>query len=597
MKVTVTKTKNHKFVYIQKDLYLRDIRGKKGTVNPSGKDRTTVTVEKLGRMEDLMASLNMTEEEVLAWARDRAKRMTEEEKKNAEKISVDYYPNLLIEKDAKKVFGCGYLFLQQLCTELRFDNICRNIGNRHRYAYDLEAILRDQIYARILEPGSKESSYAYCSGLLEPPKYAQHDIYRALSVLAEEAESIQEEVYRNSLLLEERGGGILYYDCTNYYFEIEEADDLRKYGKGKDHKPNPIVQMGLFLDGHGFPVAFDLFPGNENEQPSMKPLEEKIIRNYDLKKFIVCTDAGLGSEANRRFNHVADRAFIVTQSLRKLKQEEQEYVFRPSGWKRLSDGKAVDMEQVLEDPAPYGNELFYKDMPHDGKRVPDQRMIVTFSPKYRQYQRKLRNGQVERAMKMIRENTRKKERGNPSDPARFVRKTSVTAEGDVAEKVILSLDQEAIDREAMYDGFYAVCTDLLDDPVQEILKVSEGRWEIEESFRIMKTDFRARPVYLSREERIRAHFLICFLALLVFRILEKKLADKYTVSQIISALKSMKLLSVEGVGYLPAYKRTDLTDALHDCFGFRTDYQITRKSAVRSIISQTKKPAPSTKLR
>ena len=581
-------SKNTDSVYIIKDLYLRDVRGKKSSRNPSGKDRTTVTVRKLGRIPDLMAQLNMTRDEVIAWAKEEARKMTEEEKKNNEKISVDFYPNQMIDKDAERLFSSGYLFLQSLYYDLRFDNICRNISGRHDFKYSLDAILSDQIYARILDPGSKSSSYEFCNTLLEPPKYELHDVYRALSVLAEESDYIQSEIYKNSNLVVKRNNKILYYDCTNYYFEIEEDDDFRKYGKGKDNKPNPIVQMGMFMDGDGIPMAFSLFPGNQNEQPSLKPLEKDIIRNFGFDKFVVCTDGGLGSDDNRLFNDIEGRAFIVTQSLKKLKSAERESAMDSRNWKRLSDGKEVDITAIKADPQSFMNELYYKEETYGTKKVPGQLMIVTYSPKYALYQKSIRSRQIERAVKMVENGAKKKSYSNPNDPSRFVRKVAVTDDGEAAGKTQYSLNEEKIEEERMYDGYYAVCTNLVEDDVKDILSVSERRWEIEESFRIMKTDFRARPVYLSTEDHIKAHFLICFLSLLIYRILEKKLESKYTCAQIIRTLRSMKLLALEGTGYLPAYKRTEITDDLHSIFGFRTDYQIMKKSAVRSVIRQTK---------
>ena len=581
-------SKNTDSVYIIKDLYLRDVRGKKSSKNPSGKDRTTVTVKKLGRIPDLMAQLNMTREEVIAWAKEEARKMTEEEKKNNEKISVDFYPNQMIDKDIERLFSSGYLFLQSLYYDLRFDNICRNISGRHDFKYSLDAILSDQIYARILDPGSKSSSYEFCKTLLEPPKYELHDVYRALSVLAEESDYIQSEIYKNSNLVVKRNNKILYYDCTNYYFEIEEDDDFRKYGKGKDNKPNPIVQMGMFMDGDGIPMAFSLFPGNQNEQPSLKPLEKDIIRNFGFDKFVVCTDGGLGSDDNRLFNDIEGRAFIVTQSLKKLKSADRESAMDSRNWRRLSDGKEVDITAIKADPQSFINELYYKEETYGTKKVPGQLMIVTYSPKYALYQKSIRSRQIERAVKMVENGVRKKSYSNPNDPSRFVRKVAVTDDGEAAGNTQYSLNEEKIEEERMYDGYYAVCTNLVEDDVKDILSVSERRWEIEESFRIMKTDFRARPVYLSTEDHIKAHFLICFLSLLIYRILEKKLESKYTCTQIIRTLRSMKLLALEGTGYLPAYKRTEITDDLHSIFGFRTDYQIMKKSAVRSVIRQTK---------
>ena len=580
--------KNVDSIYIIKDLYLRDVRGKKASGNPSGKERTTVTVKKLGRIPDLMAELDMSRDEVIAWAKEQARKMTEEEKKNNEKISVDYYPNQIIDKDVERLFSCGYLFLQSLYYDLRLDNICRNISGRYAFKYSLDAILSDLIYARIIDPGSKRSSYSFCQSLLEPPKYELHDVYRALSVLAGESDYIQAEVYKNSNFVAGRNNRILYFDCTNYYFEIEEEDDFRKYGKSKENRPNPIVQMGLFMDGDGIPLAFNIFPGNQNEQPSLKPLEQDIIRNFGFERFVVCTDGGLGSDDNRLFNDIEGRAFIVTQSLKKLKADERNAAMDDRNWRRLSDGKSVDISEIKADPQSHINDLYYKEETYGTKKVPGQLMIVTYSPRYALYQRSVRSKQIERAEKMVENGAKKKSYGNPNDPARFVRKVSVTENGEAADQTQYSLNEERIAEEKMYDGYYAVCTNLVDDSVKDILSVSERRWEIEESFRIMKTDFEARPVYLSREDRIRAHFLICYLSLLIYRLLEKKLENKYTSTQIITALRSMKLLAVEGIGYQPAYKRTDLTDDLHGKFGFRTDYQIMKKSSVRSVIKQTK---------
>jgi transposase len=346
--------------------------------------------------------------------------------------------------------------------------------------------------------------------------------------------------------------------------------------------------MGLFMDGDGIPLAFNIFPGNQNEQPSLKPLEQDIIRNFGFERFVVCTDGGLGSDDNRLFNDIEGRAFIVTQSLKKLKADERNAAMDDRNWRRLSDGKSVDISEIKADPQSHINDLYYKEETYGTKKVPGQLMIVTYSPRYALYQRSVRSKQIERAEKMVENGAKKKSYGNPNDPARFVRKVSVTENGEAADQTQYSLNEERIAEEKMYDGYYAVCTNLVDDSVKDILSVSERRWEIEESFRIMKTDFEARPVYLSREDRIRAHFLICYLSLLIYRLLEKKLENKYTSTQIITALRSMKLLAVEGIGYQPAYKRTDLTDDLHSKFGFRTDYQIMKKSSVRSVIKQTK---------
>jgi transposase len=586
MRVSVANAgKTGESVYIVRDIYF----GSDSPEARKGRNRTTRTVLKLGRMSDLMKQMKMSREEVIAWARKKAQDMTEAENKANAKVTINLDPTIRIRKDVNCLFDCGYLFLQSLYYQLRLNRVCRMIKTRHQYQFDLNAILRDLICARILEPCSKRATYQYCQTFLEPPAYQPYDVYRALSVLAEEMDYIQAEAYKNSNFLVSRKSRVLYYDCTNYYFEIEEADELRKYGKSKEHRPEPIVQMGLFIDSDGIPLAFNLFDGSASEQNSLTDTEARIMRDYAFDKAIVCTDAGLGSDRNRAFNDKENRSFIVTQSLKKLKKEDRNKALDGQGWKRLPDGKAVqNMAEIMADPASHQKELYYKEEPYGTRRVPGQLMIVTYSPKYALYQKSVRSRQIERAAEMVRSGTKKSDKRNPNDPARFLTEISTTKDGEVAENTAVMLDQEKIDREAMYDGFYAICTNLVQDSVKDILAVSEGRWEIEESFRIMKTDFSARPAYVSREDRIRAHFLTCYLALLVYRLLEKKLQNRYTSDQIISTLRSMKLFLEEGTGYRPAYMRTEITDSLHEAFGFYTDYQILKKSKVRSIIHQTK---------
>jgi len=571
MRISITKSKNFEFIYLIKDFY-------------SHGSRTTKIIEKLGTIDDLSAKMNCSRDQVIAWARDYAKKKTAEETRENNDISVSYSQKALIQPDKNRLFHCGYLFLQSLYCQLRLPHVCRMIRRRHKIEFDLDAILSDLVFTRILKPSSKASSYETAKRFLEPPKYALHDIYRALSILAEESDYIQAEVYKNSHFVTPRNNAVLYYDCTNYFFEIEQEDDLRRYGKSKEHRPNPIVQMGLFMDGHGLPLAFDLFEGNRNEQTSLKPLEQKILHDFDFSRFIVCTDGGLGSENNRYFNSIGGRSFIVTQSLKKLKKDDLKSALSNQGWKRLADDCPVDLDSVKKEACK--DTLYYKEEPYTTKKL-HQRMIITYSPKYAAYQQKIREDQIQRARKMIQNGNIKRVRKNPNDPARFIEKAALTDQGEIADKTFYYLSEEAIKKEAEFDGYYAVCTDLMDDDAKDILKVSEGRWEIEESFRIMKTDFKSRPVYLHRVDRIKAHFLTCYLSLLFYRLIEKKLENRYTASAIIDTLRTMMVLE-QDAGYLPAYTRTSITDDLHKTFGFRTDYQIMSKKKMRSIIKETK---------
>jgi transposase len=487
-----------------------------------------------------------------------------------------------LEYDRQKFFRGGYLFIQSIYYGLKINKICRKLRVKYKFEYDINAVFSDLIYSRVLEPSSKRSSFKVASEFLESPTYQLHDVYRALDVLGNECDFIQSELYKNSNFVGKRNDKILYYDCTNYYFEIEQEDGMKKYGKSKEHRPNPIVQMGLFMDGDGIPLAFSLFPGNANEQTSLKPLEKKVISEFGCRKFIYCSDAGLGSESIRHYNHLGERAYIVTQSIKKLPKEEREWALNKTGFRRVSDGKEVDITNLPDDD----KGLYYKDEPYTTTKL-HQRLIVTYSPKYAKYQKTIRNAQVERAKKMIESGSVKKVRKNPNDPGRFIAKTAVTKDGEKAE-IHNYLDEEKIENELMYDGIYAVCTDLLDDKVSDILKISEGRWQIEECFRIMKTDFSARPVYLQNENRIKAHFLVCFLALFAYRLLEKKMDYQYTCETILNTLKDINFAKVQEQGFIPLYKREKITDKLHEICGFRTDYQFITKSQMKNIQKKSK---------
>ena len=572
MNLHISKSKNSESFYIAKSY-----------AKANGSTTSTI-VRKLGTLDQLLVEHGPTRDDVLAWAKNEVKMETEKYKKEkeAKTVLIPFHADRQLDYDKQTLYRGGYLFPQFIYYQLQLHKVCRKLKTKYKFKYDINAILSDLIYARILEPSSKRSSFKVALEFLEKPSYELHDVYRALDVLGSECDLIQSEVYKNSHFLGTRNDKVLYYDCSNYYFEIEQEDGSKKYGKSKEHRPNPIIQMGLFMDGDGIPLAFSLFPGNANEQTSLKPLEKKVLGEFGCQKFIYCSDAGLASEDIRAFNHMGERSYIVTQSIKKLKKEEKEWALNKQGFKRVSDDTPVDISKLPEDDTG----LYYKDEPYTTKKL-HQRLIITYSPKYALYQKSIREKQVERAQKMLDSGNTKKNRKNPNDPARFIGTTAATKDGEIAD-IQHYLDESKIEDEARYDGLYAVCTDLLDDEVSEILKVSEGRWQIEECFRIMKTDFSARPVYLQNENRIKAHFLICFLALTIYRFLEKKLNSKYTCEELLDVLKAMNFVEIQEQGFVPTYKRDSITDALHDACGFRTDYQFITKSKMKTIQKESK---------
>lgn len=570
MRLKVSKSKNAASLYVIKSTYINGVHSSK-------------IVEKLGTYDELKEKLGG--QDPYQWAKEYIAELNKQEKENKRKIMMPYSPNKLIPKGEQRSFNGGYLFLQKIYYQLKLNNICNEISEKHKFSFDLNDILSRLLYARILYPASKLATHKLSKQFLEQPAFDIQHIYRALEVIAKESDFIQSEVYNNSLSIQKRNAGVLFYDCTNYFFEIEQESGLKQYGYSKEHRPNPIVQMGLFMDSDGIPLAFDIHTGNTNEQVTLRPLEQKILKDFGLSRIVVCTDAGLASNDNRKFNNQEDRAFITTQSVKKLKKHLREWALSSDGWRVPGEKKTYDITN-LDETEGYDN-IYYKQRWINENGL-EQKLIVTYSIKYRDYQRKIRNSQIERAKKLISSNPTKLKKANQNDYKRFVKKISVTKDGEVAGKNIYSLDTAVIAGEEVFDGFYAVCTNLEDD-ASAIISVNKRRWEIEECFRIMKSEFKARPVYLSRDDRIKAHFTTCFLALLIYRLLEKKLQDKFTCPEIIQGLVDMNFFELKGEGYTPSYTRTDFTDSLHDAFGFRTDYEITTSSQMKKLFKLTKK--------
>jgi transposase len=569
MIITSSKSKNSITYYVTK------------SERKNGKTTSRV-IERLGNIKDMEERFGT--DQTFNNANEYVKELTRQEKEGRRKIIVKYSPDKIIAKGERRVYSAGYLFLQKIYHELRIDKLCRKIEDKYKFDFDLNMVMSRLVYGRILFPASKLATYELSEKFIEPSHFEIQHIYRGLEVIAKEMDFIQAELYKSSTKIIKRKTGVLYYDCTNYFFEIEQDEGLKQYAKSKENRPNPVVQMGLFMDGDGLPLAFCIDEGNTNEQITLKPLEKKILTDFELSKFVVCTDAGLSSATNRKYNDIGGRAFVTTQSIKKLKKHLKEWSLCPEGWFLPSTAEHFNIEEIDEEK--HKKSTFFKErwIKEDGL---EQKLMVTYSIKYRDYQRSIRAGQVDRAKKLIDTNPSKLKKVNQNDFKRFIAKKSVTCDGEIAEKELYSIDSTVIEAEEIFDGFYAVCTNLDEEPTT-IIKINHRRWEIEECFRIMKSEFKARPVYLKRDDRIKAHFTTCFISLLVYRILEKRLEEKFTCSQIVQELRDMNLLEVFDEGYVPAYTRTDFTDALHDTFGFRTDYHITPYGNMKNILKLSK---------
>ena len=576
--------------------------------------RTTKVVDKIGNYSTVLDLANKEGIDIDTWLNNY---LNDFKKKHGiptetEKVIIEKYANKLIPQNVTNRFNIGYLFLKSIYYSLKIDQIVKCITKKYKFEFDLNEVLSNLVFSRIIYPSSKLKTYELSQNFIETPKYNLENLYRGLTYLNNDLDYIQKELYNNSKSVVDRNTRILYFDCTNYYFDINEETDIQKYGHGKDGKAKPLVGMGLFMDGNGLPIAMNIFPGNDNETKHLIPLQEDIARDYNLenKKTIICTDAAMCTDEIKKFNIKDGRAFVITQSIKKLKEIYKEEVFKDDNWRIVGDlTKTYNLSDILnneESSKIHYETVFYKIVQTETAHVV-QDLIVTFQIKYRDYLRNVRNGQIERAKNKISSSKRGdkiKLSNNPNDYRRLIKeevkaiennKKNIKEDNSLNEPkkkekfcYSYSIDNDVIKEEEKYDGYYGITTNLTGD-IKDILAISKNRWEIEESFRILKTDFDSGTVYLSREDRIKSHFLTCFISLLLYRILENKLNYKYTNTTIIEKLREMEVYEEKGSGYSPAYVRNNLTDDLHETFNFRTDYEIVPYENFKKIFDKVKK--------
>ena len=548
-----------------------------------GKKTTSKNVRRIGRLSELKKEYT----DPIAHFRAEAKRLTDEGKSE---LSFEIPANVMLDPMKKRRIMLGYIFPQSVYYSLGLNTVMRSIRNESKVTYDFNRIMRDLVIGRVLSPLSKSSTYEKAFSFPESPDYDLQHVYRSLSLMAKNFDLIEEKAFKGMKKYADVDTSVTYYDCTNFYFEIEEEDGFRTYGKSKENRPNPIVQMGLFLDRNGLPISMCINPGRTNEQKTMIPLEKMMTERFGIEKFVVCADCGLSGKKNLRFNSTENHGFVVTKSLKKVSEDVRARLMGDGGWKRFGDasGRLYSLKEIRED-ANLRDVIFYHDekfaMGSDGF---EERIVTTYCGSLREYQRSVRERQLQRAMELIRQGKIRKG-VNQNDVRRFIVVDSVTENGEVAEKKVFSIDRERFEKESEYDGFYAVTTDLDDDPA-EIIRINRGRWEIEESFRIMKSDFDGRPVFVSREDRIRAHFLTCYLAFMIFRIIEQKLNKgdvRYTDPEILRTLRDYEAIDAESF-YVGAMEGKAVR-ALESTFGLVGSMAAFSKAQFRRLVARSKK--------
>lgn len=581
MYISTSKSKNVTIYYVCKSF-----RKDGGT--------TSKRIETLGTIDDIRNRCGAADP--IEWARNYAKELTEKDKAEQRAVTLSLRPGLQMGINEQKMFNGGYLALSKVYHQLGLDRICEGISSKYGFEYDLDNILSNLIYTRVLYPGSKFSSFMDSHRFIEQPRFKLEEIYRSLSVLSRESDLIQSQVFRNSLSALGRDTSVIYYDCSNFFFEIEQADTLqrntkgdlelglRQYGHSKEHRPNPIVQMGLFMDRNGLPLAFCINPGNTAETGTLVPLEKKLDTDFGMSDCVVCTDAGLSSLSNRRFNNRQGRHFITVQSLKdkKIAPHLQQWALDPEGWHVSGQDSTVTL--FTEEAQKVRNKVLYKERWINENKL-EQRLIVTYSEKYADYQRTLRQQQIDRALKSIRNGTARRKKKSPNDASRFIAETHYTDSAEIAPNTEYTLDLEAIEKEARFDGFYAICSNLEDESALEIIRANSQRWEIEDMFRTLKTEFESRPVYLRRNDRIVAHFITCFLALLIFKTLKIRLGlPDLTTSALRKALIGMDYLKIRGEGYMPVFKGDDTTTAIASFVDPSLQNQVITMKKMKAIV-------------
>ena len=592
----------------------------------NGKKTTTKNIKRLGKHSELL----LITDDPLEYAKNEVKKMNEEYRSGRSEFVVTMDFNERIPSSDSPCsnstsLNIGYLYLKDIYAKLNLSDFFKSVSSDRKITYDCNKICQFLTYARILDPASKYGTYDKLDTYYEKPQVEYQHMIRFLDILDRNSDKYLKHLFDNSENIVKRDTSVMYYDCTNYFFETEKPDEeivdevtgeiilgLRQFGISKENKTSPIVEMGLIMDSRGIPISMCIHPGNTNEQLTAVPLEKEVIKMTGNKKFIYCADAGLGSYNIRKFNDMGGRAYIVTQSVKKLGQEIKDIVFNDSNYRLLSNDDAITLKEMRTfnkkdaNNLSLYNDFAYKVIPANtamdtglyeekvykngrtkkvkAKGTLHQYIIVTFSRKMMEYQRTIRERQLERAKKLLRLKDPEKIKKGPNDIRRFLKNTS----SDTANYV---LDMDKIHEEEKYDGFYAVATNL-DDSAKDILAVAQNRYKIEDCFRIMKTNFDARPVFLRKPERIHAHFLICYTALLIYRLMECKLDDNLThvtTSNLIKTLRNMNVVNMDDMYYKSIYSGSQALDALERCFELQLNRKYYRPSDLNKIVKKFSK--------
>lgn len=595
MRLSKIKKKNDTFYYVIESL-------------PGG---STKIYEVIGKHSEL---LKITDDP-LSYARKRVEEINKSLKEDVmifnEKIDFSEKieeSNDIASKNTSK--NIGWLYLDEIIK--KFDLESFFLKHKGKQKYNLYDINKHLVVNQILNPGSKMNAWENIDNYIGMNKYDLHQSYRFLTDLNNCKDELQSYLFKKTKEIIELDTSVLMYDLTNFYFETEEEDidfldgdnilqyGFRKYGKSKENRPNPIVHMGLFVDKNGIPISFTVEKGNTNEQETVLPIETRIIKEYGESKYIYCSDAGLNSYAIRFFNMMQGRNYVVTHSLKKTEEKEKDLIFKDLNWKYKDNDESVSLEyfKSLCDRLISGDELteeekdilkrdvIYKEFPTNhkvelskiipgskskGKIEFEETIFITFSAKFYLYQKKIFNKQLSRAEEWLEKGIEK--RKNQNDPSRFIKEDNFTKSGELATDKLKTINDSTVEDEIKYHGFYAVATNL-NLSIKEVLDINSNRWLIEYCFRLLKSFFDTRPMYVFTEEHIKGHLTVCYQSLLVFQILSKKLDElgtHYSARAILDTLKNMVISNHSNRYYESNYTNSKVLQSLEKAFQLKLD--------------------------
>lgn len=560
------------------------------SIKESFRDKDGIPRQKTVKTLGYLDVLEKEYDDPIAHFTEVAKQMTEKYKKETAPVVLEINKNAILPENSCSRKNYGYAAFSKIYHELEIDQFFKNRQRKSKAQFNINSIFRALVFSRLLNPCSKRASFDSFGRLFDKCDFTLDDVYRSLDIFKSYQSDLQLWIHEHIKKQYSRDTSLVYYDVTNYYFEIDEEDDMRRRGVSKEHRPDPIVQMGLFMDTNGLPINYGLFSGNTLDKQTLIPMMGRLVDDYNLGKVIVVADRGMITGDNIAQTIIDGNGYVLSYSIKSADKEFKDYVFDPSGYSVPSeeDGFRIKSRQA--------DRLIWVTEPFTGKKKHisvEEKHVVFYSPDYAKKARCERERVLIKAKSLI-ANPGKYNKSTGYGAAKYIKNIAfdkTTGEILTAKGQVLEIDDVLIKEEEKYDGYYAIVTSEYEKTDSEILDIYRGLWKIEESFKITKTGLETRPVYLSNHEHIQAHFLICFTALILARLLEYRIERKYPVQRILESIRNSECALMEENMYLFDY-RDEVLDEIGKAMGIDFSRKYMTLKEIKTVMSDVKKPAP-----